>query len=78
MPTRGSIAALPHDLPVRILDGSPDAILICDSGGMVRYWNNAAERVFGFRVTSAPSLDRRPPSWPMRRDDLQSNSPSSS
>ena len=53
MPLRGSIAALPHDLSVRILDGSPDAILICDSGGMVRYWNNAAERVFGFRVTEA-------------------------
>ena len=53
MPPRDSIAALPHDLPLRILDGSPDAILICDSGGMVRYWNAAAERVFGFRVTEA-------------------------
>ena len=53
MPTRGSIAALRHDLPVRILDGSPDAILICDPAGMVRYWNAAAERVFGFRVTEA-------------------------
>jgi len=53
MPTGGSIAALPHDLPVRILDGSPDAILICDHAGTVRYWNVAAERVFGFRVTEA-------------------------
>jgi PAS domain S-box-containing protein len=53
MPTRGSIAALPDDLPVRILDGSPDAILICDHAGTVRYWNAAAERVFGFRVTDA-------------------------
>ena len=53
MPTRDSIAALPHDLPVRILDGSPDAILICDHAGTVRYWNTAAERVFGFRVTEA-------------------------
>jgi PAS domain S-box-containing protein len=53
IPTRGSIAALPHDLPVRILDGSPDAILICDSAGMVRYWNGASERVFGFPVTEA-------------------------
>jgi PAS domain S-box-containing protein len=53
MPTRGSIAALPDDLPVRILDGSPDAILICDHAGTVRYWNAAAERVFGFRVTEA-------------------------
>jgi PAS domain S-box-containing protein len=53
MPTRGSIAALPDDLPARILDGSPDAILICDHAGTVRYWNAAAERVFGFRVTEA-------------------------
>jgi PAS domain S-box-containing protein len=46
-----SIAALPHDLPLRILEGSPDAILIGDRAGTVRYWNPAAERVFGFRVT---------------------------
>jgi PAS domain S-box-containing protein len=53
MPPGGSIAALPHDLPVRILDGSPDAILICDHAGTVRYWNVAAERVFGFHVAEA-------------------------
>jgi PAS domain S-box-containing protein len=43
--------ALPSDLPLRILDGSPDAILICDPSGIVRYWNAAAERVFGFRAS---------------------------
>ena len=48
---RGPLGALPRDLPVRILDGSPDAILICDRAGVVRYWNAAAERVFGFSVT---------------------------
>ena len=53
MTTRSSIAALPHDLPVRVLDGSPDATLICDRAGTVRYWNAAAERVFGFRVSEA-------------------------
>ena len=53
MPPGDSLATLPHDLPLRILDGSPDAILICDDAGMVRYWNAAAERVFGFRVTEA-------------------------
>jgi PAS domain S-box-containing protein len=53
MSTRSSSAALPRDLPVRILDGSPDAILICDRAGIVRYWNAAAERVFGFCVTEA-------------------------
>ena len=53
MPTGRSIEALPHDLPARILDGSPDAILVCDAAGTVRYWNAAAERVFGVRVTEA-------------------------
>jgi nitric oxide dioxygenase len=47
------MAALPHDLSLRILDGSPDAILICDGAGTVRYWNAAAERVFGFHATEA-------------------------
>jgi PAS domain S-box-containing protein len=47
------MAALPPDLPRRILDRSPDAILICDRAGTVRYWNLAAERVFGFGITEA-------------------------
>jgi PAS domain S-box-containing protein len=51
--TRGPLGALPQDVPVRILDGSPDAVLICDRAGIVRYWNVAAERVFGFSVTEA-------------------------
>ena len=38
----------PEDFATRILDGSADAILICDRMGIVRYWNLAAERVFGF------------------------------
>ena len=53
MATRSSFGALPQDLPVRILDGSPDAVLIGDRAGVVRYWNAAAERVFGFSVTEA-------------------------
>jgi PAS domain S-box-containing protein len=56
MPTGGSVVPLPHDLSVRIVDGSPDAILICDHTGTVQYWNAAAERVFGFRVTDALGL----------------------
>jgi nitric oxide dioxygenase len=47
------MAALPHDLAGRVLDGSPDAILICDAAGTVRYWNAAAERVFGFPATES-------------------------
>jgi len=51
--TRGPLGALPQDLPLRILDCSPDAVLICDRAGIVRYWNGAAERVFGFSATEA-------------------------
>jgi PAS domain S-box-containing protein len=46
--TRGAMTDIPHELPRRLLDGSPDAILICDRAGVVRYWNASAERVFGF------------------------------
>jgi PAS domain S-box-containing protein len=42
------MTSLPEDLAARILDGSPDAILVCDRDGTVRYWNQGAERVFGF------------------------------
>jgi PAS domain S-box-containing protein len=45
--------SLPRDLPVRILNGSPDAVLICDPAGIVRYWNAGAERVFGFSAAEA-------------------------
>ena len=53
------LTSLPHDIYGRILAASPDAILICDRTGMVRYWNAAAERVFGFGATEAvgASLD---------------------
>jgi PAS domain S-box-containing protein len=44
---------LPDDLPRRVLGGSPDAILICDRRGTVRYWNGAARRVFGFSSADA-------------------------
>jgi PAS domain S-box-containing protein len=50
---------MPEGLSVRILDGSPDAVLICDRGGIVRYWNASAERIFGFSAAEAlgASLD---------------------
>ena len=53
------LTSLPADLYGRILAGSPDAVLICDHTGTVRYWNAAAERVFGFATTEAvgASLD---------------------
>ncbi len=50
---------LPDDLSTRILDGSPDAVVVCDREGTVRFWNGAAERVFGFSRAEAvgSSLD---------------------
>jgi PAS domain S-box-containing protein len=48
-----SVTQLPEDLAARILDGSPDAILVCDHKGTLRYWNRGAERVFGFAPTEA-------------------------
>ena len=39
---------LPDDLPRRILDGSPDAVLVSDRAGAIRGWNGAAARLFGF------------------------------
>jgi PAS domain S-box-containing protein len=47
------MTTIPHDLPQRILDGSPDAILVSDPAGTVRYWNAAAARVFGFSAGEA-------------------------
>jgi PAS domain S-box-containing protein len=47
------MTGLPDDLPRRILDGSPDALLVSDRGGAIRAWNHAAERVFGFTAAEA-------------------------
>jgi PAS domain S-box-containing protein len=44
---------LPVDLPRRLLDGAPDAILLSDRAGVVRYWNEAATRLFGFTADEA-------------------------
>jgi PAS domain S-box-containing protein len=44
---------LPTDLPARILEGSPDAVLVSDRGGAIRGWNAAAERLFGFTAGEA-------------------------
>lgn len=50
------MTTLPDLLPRRILDGSPEGVLVSDRDGAVRYWNAAAERIFGF--TEAEALGR--------------------
>jgi len=44
---------LPDELPRRILEGSPDAVLVSDRGGVIRGWNAAAARLFGFSAAEA-------------------------
>lgn len=44
---------LPDDLPRRILEGSPDAVLVSDRGGAIRGWNAAATRLFGYGAAEA-------------------------
>lgn len=44
------MSTIPEDLPRRILDGTPDAVLVSDRDGKIRYWNAAATRIFGFSL----------------------------
>ena len=44
---------LPPELPARILEGSPDGLLVSDREGVVRGWNAGAERIFGFPAAEA-------------------------
>jgi PAS domain S-box-containing protein len=44
---------LPAELPARIVDGSPDAVLVADGDGVTRSWNASAERLFGFSAAEA-------------------------
>lgn len=43
----------------QLLQDSPDAILIADRDGVIRFWNSGAERMFGHTATEAlgQSLD---------------------
>jgi len=50
---------MPDGLANRILEGSPDAVLVSDREGTIRFWNASAERIFGFPSADAigQSLD---------------------
>lgn len=43
----------------QLLDDAPDAILVADCAGIIRFWNRGAERIFGFSADAAlgASLD---------------------
>ena len=55
---RASNPALLLDYP-QILEALGDAVIICGSDGLIRLWNAAAERLFGFTTADAlgSSLD---------------------
>ena len=36
-----------------VLDSLPDALILADTGGVIRYWNAAAERLFGHAAAQA-------------------------
>lgn len=42
-----------------LLDGLPDAVIVSDRDGIIRFWNGGAERIFGFSEQEAlgQSLD---------------------
>lgn len=42
-----------------LLGGLPDAIIYCDSKGLIRFWNSGAQRIFGYAEAEAlnQSLD---------------------
>jgi PAS domain S-box-containing protein len=47
------MTTIPDELHRRILEGSPDAVLVSDREGKVRFWNAAAVRTFGFTQAEA-------------------------
>lgn len=42
-----------HVDPRTLLDQAPDAVVFAGTDGVIRYWNAAAERVFGFPAADA-------------------------
>jgi PAS domain S-box-containing protein len=42
-----------------VLTATPEAIVVCDADGMIRLWNNGAQRMFGYSSSEAlgQSLD---------------------
>jgi PAS domain S-box-containing protein len=43
----------PSNLSQMLVDQSPDAMVFADTAGIIRVWNSAAERIFGFSESAA-------------------------
>lgn len=41
----------------RLLEDMPDALIVADADGIIRFWNDGAERIFG-SLPPRPSADR--------------------
>src|SRR6266699_3367606 len=44
---------LPGDFPDRLVRDFPDAIIYADAQGIIRFWNAAAARIFGYGESEA-------------------------
>src|SRR5438093_3976068 len=44
---------LTPDVYRQIVEGSGDAIILADAGGVIRLWNASAERIFGYSAEEA-------------------------
>ena len=53
IPPPREIAMTPDELCRRLIQETGDAVILCDAQGVIRYWNNGAQRVFGFAETEA-------------------------
>lgn len=51
--TRASEPVPDEELAKLILEGTPDAVLFADQQGSIRFWNEGAERIFGFPAEEA-------------------------
>jgi PAS domain S-box-containing protein len=43
-----STARVAHDVLADLVDRADDAVIVADAAGAIRYWNAAAERMFGY------------------------------
>jgi PAS domain S-box-containing protein len=47
------MSELPESTSRQILEGTGDAVILADRGGVIRLWNRGAERLFGFTAEEA-------------------------